>query len=30
VTASYDGTRRASPSAGGIARFSVTEPVTDD
>ena len=30
VTASYDGTRRASPSAGGIARFRVTEPVTDD
>jgi hypothetical protein len=29
VTGSYDGTRRASPSAGGIAHFRVTEPVTD-
>jgi hypothetical protein len=29
VTGAFDGTRRASPSAGGIARFRVTEPVTD-
>ena len=30
VTGSYDGTRRASPSSGGIARLQVTEPPTDD
>jgi hypothetical protein len=30
VTGAFDGTRRASPSAGGTAHFRVTEPVTDD
>jgi hypothetical protein len=30
VTGAFDGTRRASPSNGGTATFSVTEPVTDD
>lgn len=30
VTGAFDGTRRASPSAGGTATFTVTEPVTDD
>jgi hypothetical protein len=29
VTGSFDGSRRASPSAGGTAQFRVTEPVTD-
>jgi hypothetical protein len=29
VTGSFDGTRHASPSAGGTAHFRVTEPVTD-
>jgi hypothetical protein len=30
VTGAFDGTRRASPSQGGTAAFTVTEPVTDD
>jgi hypothetical protein len=30
VTGAFDGTRRASPSGGGTATFTVTEPVTDD
>ena len=30
VTGAFDGTRRASPSQGGTATFTVTEPVTDD
>ncbi len=30
VTGAFDGTRRASPSNGGTATFTVTEPVTDD
>jgi hypothetical protein len=30
VTGEFDGTRRASPSEGGTATFTVTEPVTDD
>jgi hypothetical protein len=30
VTGAFDGTRRASPSNGGTAEFTVTEPVTDD
>jgi hypothetical protein len=30
VTGAFDGTRRASPSDGGTATFTVTEPVTDD
>jgi hypothetical protein len=29
VTGLYEGTRRVSPSNGGTAEFSVTEPVTD-
>jgi hypothetical protein len=30
VTGAFDGTRRASPSQGGTATFTVSEPVTDD
>jgi hypothetical protein len=30
VSAAFDGTRRASPSNGGTAKFRVTEPATDD
>jgi hypothetical protein len=29
VTGAFDGTRHASPSNGGTATFTVTEPVTD-